>query len=275
MTPVLVIAGREFREGLRNRWVLAATLVLAVLALTLAFVGSTPTGTVKASPLEITVVSLSSLSIFLLPLMALMLAYDGIAGEAEKGTLLLLLSYPVARWQIILGKFAGHTLILAVATIVGFGAAGIAVAMGQEVWSDGWTPFLVMMGSSILLGAAFAAIGTLISAWARERAVAAALGIAVWLVFVIIFDMALLGLLAADTQQRVGPETVPYLLMLNPADVYRFLNLTSFENVSALAGVSGLGATVRLDPAILIAVFVAWILLPLGAATMVFRGRRV
>ena len=275
MTPVLVIAGREFREGLRNRWVLAATLVLAVLALTLAFVGSTPTGTVKASPLEITVVSLSSLSIFLLPLMALILAYDGIAGEAEKGTLLLLLSYPVARWQIILGKFAGHTLILAVATIVGFGAAGIAVAMGQEVWSDGWTPFLVMMGSSILLGAAFAAIGTLISAWARERAVAAALGIAVWLVFVIIFDMALLGLLAADTQQRIGAETVPYLLMLNPADVYRFLNLTSFENVSALAGVSGLGATVRLDPAILIAVFVAWILLPLGAATLVFRGRRV
>ena len=41
------------------------------------------------------VVSLSSLTIFLVPLIALLLSHDAIVGEAERGTLLLLLSYPV------------------------------------------------------------------------------------------------------------------------------------------------------------------------------------
>lgn len=275
MSPVLEIARREFVEGIRNRWVLAATLVLAGLALSLAFVGSTPAGTVKASPLAVTVVSLSSLSIFLLPLIALMLAYDGIAGEAEKGTLLLLLSYPIARWQIIAGKFLGHTAILGVATLIGYGAAGIAIGVIQETGAGGWGPFAVMVGSSILLGAAFAAIGTLVSALARERAVAAAVGIAIWLFFVIIFDMALLGVLASDSQQRIGPEIVPYLLMLNPADIYRFLNLASFENVSTLAGLSGLSASVRLSPAVQVAALVAWIACPLVLAAAVFNRRMV
>ena len=42
------------------------------------------------------IVSLSSLTIFLLPLIALLISYDAVVGEMERGTMLLLLSYPVA-----------------------------------------------------------------------------------------------------------------------------------------------------------------------------------
>ncbi|TFU99097.1 ABC transporter permease, partial [Bacillus stratosphericus] len=75
MNPVWIITGKEIRDSLRNRWVLAATLLLAVLALSLGFLGSAPTGAVKADPLTVTVVSLSSLSIFLIPLIAMLLSY--------------------------------------------------------------------------------------------------------------------------------------------------------------------------------------------------------
>ena len=85
MSAILALAGREIREGMRNRWIIGATLALTLLAVTLAFLGSAPAGAVKAPPLAVTVVSLSSLSIFLLPLIALMLSFDGIAGEAERG----------------------------------------------------------------------------------------------------------------------------------------------------------------------------------------------
>ena len=68
MNAIATIAGREIRDGLRNRWALGAVLLMAGLALTLAFLGSAPTGVVGASPLEVTVVSLSSLTIFLVPL---------------------------------------------------------------------------------------------------------------------------------------------------------------------------------------------------------------
>ena len=93
MNPVWIITGKEVRDSLRNRWVLAAALLLAALALSLGFLGSSPTGTVKVDPLTVTVVSLSSLSIFLIPLIAMLLSYDALIGEIERGTMALLLSY--------------------------------------------------------------------------------------------------------------------------------------------------------------------------------------
>ena len=59
-----IIALKEIRDGLRNRWVLATTLLMTALALTLTLLGSAPAGTVGASPLEATVVGLSSSRFF-------------------------------------------------------------------------------------------------------------------------------------------------------------------------------------------------------------------
>ena len=143
-------------------------------------------------------VSLSSLSIFLIPLIAMLLSYDAIVGEIERGTMSLLLSYPVHRWQVLVGKFLGHALILSLSTVVGYGLAGVTlqVAHGGLDFSV-WTPFLAMMGASVLLGASFLSMGYFISTLVRERATAAGLAIGIWLFFVVIYDMALLGILVA------------------------------------------------------------------------------
>ena len=127
MRNILIVAGKEIQEGLRNRWVLAATLLLAALALTLTFLGSAPTGSVGVRSLDVVIVSLSSLTIFILPLIALLISHDTIIGDMERGTMILLLSYPVARWQVVIGKFCGHLAILAFATSLGYGAAALAL----------------------------------------------------------------------------------------------------------------------------------------------------
>jgi len=57
MNPVWIITGKEVRDSLRNRWVLAASVLLAALALSLGFLGSSPTGSVKVDPLTVTVPS--------------------------------------------------------------------------------------------------------------------------------------------------------------------------------------------------------------------------
>src|SRR5690606_19040883 len=143
MKAILVIAEKEIREGLRNRWVLATTLLLATLALTLTFLGSAPTGNVGASRLDVVIVSLSSLTIFLVPLIALLISHDAIVGEMERGTMLLLLSYPVGRWQVMLGKFVGHLAILSFATVIGYGAAGaVLIATGAVIDASSWAAFL-------------------------------------------------------------------------------------------------------------------------------------
>src|SRR3546814_18901011 len=56
------LAMQEIRAGLRNRWVVATTLLLAALSLSLALLGSAPTGVVQADPLAVVVVSLPSLT---------------------------------------------------------------------------------------------------------------------------------------------------------------------------------------------------------------------
>jgi len=89
MKEIFTISAKEFKDALRNRWILFTTALLAILSVTLSLYGA-PAPDVDASNLAITVVSLSSLSIYLIPLIAILLSYDAIVGEVERGTLLLL-----------------------------------------------------------------------------------------------------------------------------------------------------------------------------------------
>ncbi len=276
MNAVFIIIGKEVRDGLRNRWVLATALLLAMLALSLGFLGSSPTGAVKVDPLTVTVVSLSSLSIFLVPLIAMLLAYDAIVGEIDRGTMALLLSYPVSRWQIMVGKFVGHLVVLTVATTVGYGSAGIALQ-----WVHGapdpaaWQAFAFLILASVLLGASFLAMGYMISAVVRERATAAGIAIGVWLFFVVIYDMALLGVLVADQGRFITAGLLNKVLLFNPSDVYRLLNLTGYENVSMFSGMAGLSGQTSLGMPLLVIAQLLWIVIPFSLAAAFFQRRQL
>ncbi|MEN8108426.1 MAG: ABC transporter permease subunit [Pseudomonadota bacterium] len=237
-----VLAAKEIRDGLRNRWVAATILLLGSLALALSFLGSAPTGEIKAGVLEVSVVSLTSLSMYLLPLIALMLSFDALVGEFEHGTMLLLLTYPVARWQIVAGKFLGHTAILLVAIMVGYGSAlGVLILVGEGD-TTGWQAYAAMMASSLLLGCAFLAIGYLISSLARERAVATGAAVVIWLLLVVLYDLGLLSALMIDEGKYISEGLFSVLMLVNPADAYRLFNFTGFGEVGRLVGATGVGA---------------------------------
>jgi len=276
MRNIYLITAKEIQESLRNRWVLLMTALLAALALSLTFLGSAPVGTVGARTLDVVIVSLSSLTIFLVPLLALLISHDAIVGETERGTMLLLLSYPVSRGQVLLGKFAGHLAILAFATVLGYGTAAVTLsATGSTISGQSWIAFAAMIGTSILLGAAFIAIGYLVSVLVRERATAAGIAIGVWLLLVIVFDMGLLGVLVVDQGRLISSTALSGLLLLNPTDVYRLLNLAGTANVSSFSGMSGLAGTVTLSPALLLGALAAWTLVPLAFAAMIFSRREL
>jgi len=276
MTNILLIAWKEIQECLRNRWVVAMTLLLAALALSLTFLGSAPTGNVGTSALDVVIVSLSSLTIFVIPLVALLISHDAIVGEMERGTMLLLLSYPVSRLQVLLGKFLGHLAVLTFATAFGYGAAAIALMVsGAEIGGGSWAAFAGMILTSILLGAVFIAIGYLISALVRERATAAGIAIGVWLLLVVLFDMALLGALVVDQGRTISSTALSGMLLFNPTDVYRLFNLAGAENVSVLTNMSGIADQASLSPVVLLATLVIWVLVPLTLAGLTFSRREL
>ena len=266
------LALREFRAGLRNRWVAATIVILAALALCLAWLGTAPVGATKASPLSATVVSLSSLSVYLLPLIALLLSHDAIVGEQERGTLPLLLSYPVARWQVVLGKFAGHLAILACAVVLGYGSAGLLVGVVAGEGADGAPAFAALCGSSILLGAVFLALGYLLSALADERAKVVGLVIGLWLFLVVLYDLGLLGLLLLDSTQAIAPTAFTALMLANPADAFRIFNLSLFEDVRR---VGGLATGADTNGAAALAVMVGWMAAALLAAVAVLSRKEL
>ncbi|MEG3640848.1 ABC transporter permease subunit [Magnetococcus sp. PR-3] len=273
MSTVMIIARKEYGDRLRNRWILSATLLLAALSLGLSLLGSAPVGSVGVGSLEITVVSLASLSIFLLPLIALMLAYDGIVGEAETGQLTLLLTYPVERWEILAGKFLGHAMVITTATAIGYGVALLVPLFGTDgLEQEGLIAFARLLSTSILMALAFTAMAMLFSVASRERGVAAAWAVAVWLLFVLLFDAALLGVLVA-APDWIPPEVFPYLLMLNPADAFRIFNLGGLDNIRQFSGMlAGMEALPGWLP---ITAMMVWIAAPLGVAGLLFQRREI
>ena len=275
MSSVLIVAHKEFRDGLRNRWAFAITVIFALFALGLAYFGAAASGQIGFISLATTIVSLASLAIFLIPLIALLLAYDSIVGEEERGTLLLLLTYPLGRMQLMAGKFLGHAAILALSTALGFGAAGLLIGLLTSAGIDPqlWKAFGFFILSATLLGWVFVAFALLISASVGEKSRAAGLALIVWFLFVLVFDLGLLGALVA-TGGGVGANYFPYLLLCNPTDVFRLANLAGFEAAQAYAGLVGVASAKMFDPAVLLGVLMLWVAAPLTAALWVFSRRR-
>ncbi len=274
MNAILTVAGKEFRDGLRNRWVLAIALVLGLLAVGIAYFGAAASGAVGFTSLSTTIVSLASLAVFLIPLIALMLAYDAVIGEQEQGTLLLLLTYPLSRTSLLLGKFLGHGLILATATVTGFGVAGLVISIGAEdiVLGELVRSLGLFILSAVLLGWVFVALAYLVSVLVSEKSRAAGLALVLWFLFVLVFDLVLLALLVG-AGERIGREGLTYLLLLNPTECFRLLNLTGFPAAQTAAGVTSVAADGALRPAALLTSLLAWIAVPLALAVWRFRNR--
>lgn len=276
MQQIVHIARKEFADGLRNRWLLAISLLFAVLAIGIAWFGSAASGQVGFSSVPATVASLASLATILVPLIALLLAYDAIVGEDEGGTLLLLLTYPLNRKQLLLGKFSGHGLILALATLIGFGGAALSMAVlvpniDLALLLQAFSRFIL---SAIVLGWIFLAIAYLLSSHASEKSTAAGLALGVWFLFVLVFDLALLALLVIS-EGKLNPELLPWLLLLNPTDVFRQINLMALGDASAMNGVMALGQDLPLGAAGLWLVLLIWLVLMLGWAYLRLRQRSI
>ncbi|MBQ6655930.1 MAG: ABC transporter permease [Ottowia sp.] len=265
---VFTLAFKEFRDRLRNRWVLAVALVFAVFSLVIAYAGGAQQGAVGLRSLEFTVTSLVSLVIYLVPLIALLLGFDAIVGERERGSLDLLLAYPITRSELLLGKYLGLALALALAMLAGLATVGV-VLVGQ-FGSRALFHYGGFVISALLMGLTFLSLAVLVSVLARDRTRASGAAIVIWFFFVLVFDLALLGVLVG-TAGRYGGEMFPYFLLLNPTDVFRILNVFSAEDVRSAYGLVSVVPPVLLRLDVLTAVMLAWIGAPLLIAKWRFK----
>lgn len=258
MNALRTLAGKEIADHLRNGWVLAVSIAFAIFAWAIALAGHAFTGQVGMEPGDGTLVSLISLTVSLVPLLGLLLGHDAVAGEAERGTLDLLLSCPLTPVQLLLGKWLGLVAVLAAVVVLGLaGPAAVAVAHGAAL-----LPWLGFAACALWLGAIFIGLAALLSTLPLERSALVGLALGLWLALVILFDLVLIGVLVA-TGGAVPAAVLHAVFLLNPASLFRFFTLQALVGTEAVAQ---LGLQGQLPPlSIELAALAAWTALPLLA----------
>lgn len=272
MRQVLTVANKEFHDGLRNRWLLSITLIFSMLSIGLTYFGASASGTIGITSLPTTIMSLASLAVFLIPLIALFISYDCFVGEQESGTLLLLLTYPLSRSQLLLGKFIGQGSIIALATLLGFGSSALLLyfQLGDEQVLISFSIFII---SAILLGLSFTAIAYLISLSVSEKSKAAGCALITWFVFAFAFDLALLALLVG-VEKGISQSGLSQLMMLNPTDIFRLVNIIGFDN-NDVQGALAVAVDASLPQSYLFTALFTWIALPLTTAILLFYRKKL
>lgn len=143
--------------------------------------------------------------VFLVPIIAIALAFDAINGELSARTMSRLLAQPIYRDALLLGKFLAGLLTLSLVLttiwllICGMGLLRLGVPPGgEETARILW--FLVL---TIAYGAVWLALGMLCSILFRQPATAAMAGLATWLFFTIFW-----GIIAGVLAQTLRPVQI-------------------------------------------------------------------
>ena len=267
---VLLIAQRELTDAWRNRWFVLFSAMFAAVALAVAWISVAGLLGAEAASLGRTSVSLVNLVVLIVPLMGLTLGAASIAGERERGSLLSLAAQPVRPLEIVLGKFVGLSTAVVASLAFGFGLAAAVLARRGGGSVSG---FLTFLGLAAMVGVATVAVGLLISALARRSASASGVALFVWLVFVFLGD---LGLMGTSLVLQLDGTTLLAAALANPLQVFKIAALESIHGGLDALGPAGLYAQHRWGTALLpalVGLLAAWIAVPTAAAAWTLERR--
>lgn len=282
------VARKEYAEHVRNAWIVTVAAVFLVLTVGMSAFASLGEvfggGDVRLAGVLPTIIAMEATTGFLLPIIAIMLAFGALAGERESGSLGLLVAQPLTRGEILAGKAVGLWGVLATAVVLGVGIGGgiVLAASGFSALALGQlATFLV---DTLLWGAAWIAITLLVSAFFDRRGTAIGGAIGTWFLFAVVWDVLVIVLvLAVVGPQIMGgagaidvPEWILATQVLNPNSAYEWLLFTTIDGYSTLTTqVGGEFLPAGVNWVAFAAAMLAWIALPAWGAYALFRAKDV
>ena len=146
----------------------------------------------------------------ILSLLALVFAYDTLAGERERGTLRLVLTHPVSRGHILFAKYISAMTCLLVPLLMSFLLALIMLTTAASVFLsiDDFLRIGGVIFTSFVYLSLFYLTGMLISAATRRTGTALMLAMFVWGFFVLVYPNMILT--AIETAPQANTETVAH-----------------------------------------------------------------
>jgi len=260
---------KEAGESLKNRWFMIYTICFSALAL-LVLMFSTMGGDIAGfSGFGRTAASIINLVLLFIPLIAVITGGLSISQERENGTLPYLLSHPIDKNEVFLGKFLGLLITIWFSILLGFGIAGAGVAiMGNQGEISG---YLITVLLSVMLAAIFLSIGFLVSVYSRKASKAIGISVFLWLFFIILGD---LGIMGTTVVMDLGIKQVFILALLNPAEVFKIASVLVLSPRFDILGPVGVYAVRTFGQQgvfyLLFSVMILWALIPLSYAYLAF-----
>ena len=272
VTNILTITGKELRDALRNRWFIIFTIAFAGLALALSALIQ-PGGTqLRMMSYSRTAASLINLVLLFVPLIGLTLGSANLTGDRETGALVYLLAQPVSRVEVLLGKYLGMAGALLATLTLGFGVAGVVLALQGSIQDAG--SYLLTVLLAYLLALAMLSLGFLMSTVMQKTTAALGGALFLWLFLVFIGDLGIMGT-ALSTQMPI--QVVFFIAVLNPLQMFKIASIPTIQANLEVLGPAGLYATNQfgglLLPLLLLGL-VSWIILPLLGAVTVFSRQK-
>jgi len=272
LSIVWVLAQKELRDALRNRWFLLYTLAFIALSLAFSYLALAGAGMVGFAGFGRTAASLINLVLLIVPLMALTIGAQSLAGEQEKSTLAYLLAQPINRIEIFLGKYLGLTLSLLASLTLGFGISGLVMTLNGSGAADPGA-YVKLVALAFLLSLTMLSVGFLISALTNKAGVAVGIGLFLWLAFVFFGDLGMMGTVIA---LRVPIDNLFWFSLSNPLQVFKMAAILDLRATLDILGPAGIYAVQEYGDSlfgIFLGVLVLWIVLPAAAAYVRFHAK--
>jgi Cu-processing system permease protein len=271
LSLVWVIAQRELREALRNKWLVIFSVGFALLAFGLSRASLATAGYAGLGGFGRTAASLVNALLLFVPLLGLSVGAGAVAADRERGALLYLLAQPVSRGEVFWGKALGACLACGAALVAGFGLAALAIASGG---SANPAAFLGLVGFTGLLALASLGMGFLISTLTQKGSTANGAALLLWLGLVFLGD---LGLVGATLALRPTAEGLLATLLVNPLQAFKLGAIYSLRATLDTLGPVGQYATYRFGeglPFLLGALLAGWAVVTFSMAFGLFKLRR-
>lgn len=276
---VYTVAKKEFMDNIRNRWIIILTILFVVLIVVFSYLaGGQAGGDGVFGDMQNTVFALLGISSLLIPLIAIILGFSTISGEAESGSLNVVLSYPISRGEVLIGKLLGLGLVIIFSIILGFGLGGIIISAtyGAEAWSG----YLAFIGLSIFLGFIYLSLSICISAYCKRRVTSIGGGIVIFF-WGLIYGSIILGILFGsgysfdDFLTGNIPDWFFGSVVFSPGDAHQTAVQLAFGEKTIEA--MGFSITIPdyLTMELLMITHIIWFIVPLILAYFFFKRRDI
>ena len=253
------VAKPQVRNVLRSKWLITyAVFFLIATEGLLRFTGGD----------EKTLLSLANVVLFVVPLVTIV--YGTIYLYSSRAFTEILLAQPLKRRTVFLGLYLGLAVPLASAFV-----AGVLLPFAAHGMAAGRAALATMLVAGGALTLVFTGIAFLVALRFEDRLTGLGAGMAIWLLFSLVYDGVLLFAVAVFSDSSIE-KALLVASMANPIDLARIALLLQFD-IAALMGYTGAvfaqffsGAT---GLAVIAAALTLWIGGPLAGGFLAFKRK--